>query len=281
MKNKIYSCLFFFALTLVGLSANRQYVPADMSSIATNSFGSVIATTDVCCTQATVQSAFEWVDDNFPTNISKTNVYATQSFVSNNFYLASNPSGFLNAAAASNLFYPRQTNPSNYLQVVYGSNIVDYTIQSQDIASNTITISNIETNYMGMIRIASAKVFAITNTSSGTSNIVNATNSARSRLAKASFIYTTAAKTNTNSDELNFKAAISPDNTNWTIVAQTDILYLNIVGADTTIFFQKADDVSWFIPAGYFYRAYFDPSVNSGSLEAGWTSITTIAESVP
>lgn len=273
--------IFFFVLTFSSLAANTQYVPARQLSINTNSFGSIVATNDVVATQSTVQTAFEWVDDNFPTNISKTNVYATQTFVSNNFYLASNPSGYLDAVAASNLFYPRQTNPSNYLQVVYGSNIVDYTIQSQDIASNTITISNIETNYMGMIRIASANVFTITNTSSGTSNIVNATNSARSRMAKASFIYTTAAKTNTNSDELNFKAAISPDNTNWTVVAQTDILYLNIVGADTTIFFQKADDVSWFVPAGYFYRAYFDPSVNAGSLEAAWTSLTTIAEGVP
>lgn len=280
MKNKIYSCLFFFAITLLGLAANRQYVPADMSSIATNSFESIIATNDVCCTQSTVQAAFEWVDDNFPTNISKSLVYATQSFVSNNFYLQSNPSNFLTPAAASNLFYPLTSNPSNYLQVVAGSNIVDYTITADDIASNTITIVNIETNYMNMLRISSVNKFAITNNSSSTTNIVSATNSSRARIVKWSAIFQTKTMGTNNIDELNLKADISSDNATWINVVNRDIFFLEVYGYGS-IFFQIACGEEFFVPAGWWYRMYLDPASNVGSLTNPWTNTTVIVESVP
>lgn len=137
MKNA--SIFFFLLATLfapISFGANSQYVPARQVSINTNSFGSIIATNDVPSTQSTVQTAFEWLDDNFPTNISKTNVYATQTFVSNNFYLASNPSGYINTATASNLYYSI-SNPSGYVSSAYVSNYV---------ASNSISMISV-TNF--------------------------------------------------------------------------------------------------------------------------------------
>ncbi len=271
--------LFFFILTQA-FAGNKQYVPADLSSVATGGLQVIQATNDVCCTQATVQAAFEWIDNEWFTNISKSVVYASEAFVSNNFYLQSNPSNYLDTNVASGLYYPLHENPSNYLQQVESSNIVDYTIITSDIASNTITIDNIETNLMGMLRMVSINNFVITNNSSSTTNIVSATNSPRAKVVKWMALFNTTATGTNNVDELNIKADISSDNATWVNVVNHDIFFLELYGAGSA-FFQIATGESFFVPAGWWYRMYLDPSSNIGSLTNPWTNRTTIIESVP